>query len=44
MIRVDSHPTQQAKVGDTVEYGLETDGRVSHIERDFDNGKKQSCE
>lgn len=43
-IRVDSHPTQQARVWDRVSFALETDGRVERIDRDFGNGKKFGCD
>lgn len=44
LVRVDSHPTQQVKVGDLVEYSIETDGIVTHIDRDFGNYKSFSCD
>ena len=43
-IRVDSHPTQQAKVGDLVEYSLDTDGLVTHIDWDFGNLQSRACD
>ena len=43
-IRPDSHPTQQAKVGDSVDLRLETDGLIERIEWNFGNLKTTSCD
>lgn len=43
-ISLDSHPTQQAKVGDTVQVSVQTDGIIKHIDRDFGNTKSTSCD
>ncbi len=43
-ISLDSHPTQQAQVGDTVQVSVETDGVVTHIAWDFGNTKSIDCD
>lgn len=43
-IAVTSHPTQQARVGETVTFSVETDGMVDSINRDFGNNKTVSGE
>lgn len=43
-IRVDSHPTQQVRLWELVEYVVETDGLVEHIDRDFGNQKAIGCD
>lgn len=41
---MDSHPTQQAKVGETVRMSVRTDGQIDSLERDFGNFKSVSCD
>lgn len=43
-IAVDSHPTQQARAGDIVNFSMATDGQVEEIHRDFGNGQVVGCE
>ena len=43
-IFLESHPTQQANVGDTVRMSVNTDGLIDSIKRDFGNNKVVSCE
>ncbi len=43
-IFMESHPTQQASVGDTVRMSVRTDGLVDSIQRDFGNNRVVSCE
>lgn len=43
-IRIDSHPTQQARTNDIVKMRLMTDGMIKKIMRDFGQGKTFSCE
>lgn len=44
LIRVDSHPTRQAKINDIVQFSLETDGRVTSIDWNFWNGQTLWCD
>lgn len=43
-IRVDSHPTQQARVWDKVVFSVETDGLVEHIDWNFWNFEVLGCD
>jgi len=43
-ILINSHPTQQARVGESVTFNVETDGMVDGIVRDFGNTKTVSGE
>lgn len=43
-IFMDSHPQQQAKVGETVRMSVRTDGLIDSIKRDFGNFKSVSCD
>ena len=43
-VRVDSHPTQQVKVGELVNFSVATDGQVSHIDWNYGNGKALGCD
>ena len=43
-IRVDSHPTQQANIGERISFSVLTDGLVDKIEWDFGNFKSLSCD
>lgn len=43
-ISLDSHPTQQAKVGDAVLVSVETDGVITRIDWDFGNTKTMGCD
>jgi hypothetical protein len=38
LIRIDSHPAQVAKIGDTVEFSLDVSGLPERIMWDFGNG------
>ncbi len=35
VVNVDSHPTQQVRIGEIVQYRVETDGAVEHIDWNF---------
>ncbi len=43
-IFMDSHPTQQAKVWETIQMSVRTDGLVDSIKRDYGNLKVTTCE
>ncbi|MDP2669653.1 MAG: hypothetical protein Q8O99_01215 [bacterium] len=43
-IQVESHPTQQVRVGETVLFRVATDGQVEHIDRNFGNDKVLGCD
>ena len=43
-IRIPSHPTQAARVGDNVEFNLDSDWRIEEVEWDFDNWNTISWE
>lgn len=44
VVYVDSHPTQQARVGEVVTFRVETDGQVEHIDWNFGNEKVLGCD
>jgi PKD repeat protein len=44
IVRVESHPTQQVKVGELVTFSLETDGVVEQIDWNFGNTKTFGCD
>lgn len=43
-LRVDSHPTRQARLNEIVTFGVQTDWIIDRIERDFGNGKVFGCD
>jgi PKD repeat protein len=44
VVNVDSHPTQQVRVGEIVQFRVETDGAVEHIDWNFGNGQVLGCD
>ena len=44
IIRVDSHPTQQVRLGDVVKFRLQTDGQIKKVSWNFGQGKSFSCD
>lgn len=43
-VNVDSHPTQQVRVGEVVQFRVETDGAVEHIDWNFGNEQVLGCD
>lgn len=44
IVNVDSHPTQQVRVWEVVQYRVETDGAVEHIDWNFGNEQILGCD
>jgi hypothetical protein len=44
VVNVDSHPTQQVRVGEVVQFRVETDGAVEHIDWNFWNEQVLGCD
>ncbi len=44
VVSVESHPTQQVRVGEVVQYRVETDGAVEHIDWNFWNEQVLGCD
>lgn len=44
VVMVDSHPTQQVKAGEIVQFRVATDGAVEHIDWNFWNGEVVWCD
>jgi hypothetical protein len=44
LIRVESHPTQQVRLGEVVKFRLQTDGQIKKVSWNFWQGKSFSCD